>query len=87
MLPFCTQGPSVGTLNVETALDHLHRLDIPMVAGQTGGHTGLLIRLQTDTGEVLARALGRRANPVCKSCGKNDVSSTRQCRGIPGCHL
>ena len=76
VLPHCIQGPSVGTQNVETALDYLHQLDIPVVAGQTGGRTGLWIRLHTDTGEVLARPLARRPTPSCNLCSKTGAVST-----------
>jgi chemotaxis protein CheD len=85
VLPYCIQGPSVGTLNVETALDHLHDLDIPVVAGQTGGDIGMWIRLRTDTGEVLARPLARRADRLCDLCGGTPAEKPRKCRGSRGC--
>jgi chemotaxis protein CheD len=50
----------VGPKNIETALEHLAHLGIPVVAQRTGGRSGLSLRLFTTTGEVLVRSVAER---------------------------
>ena len=87
VLPYCIQGPSIGAQNIDTALDHLDHLDIPVAAGQTGGQTGLWIRLQTETGEVLVRKLARRADRPCELCSRDRDHTALPCRDKQGCRI
>ena len=49
--------PSVGKLNYETALAVLAEEGFSLTASSLGGNTGVQIRFQTQTGEVLLRRL------------------------------
>jgi len=57
VLPFGAGGDTVGNQNVRIALELLQHHGIPIVGRHTGGHTGMLIRLYTVTGDVLMRRL------------------------------
>lgn len=57
VLPFGASGDTVGNQNVQIALELLGRHRIPILTRRTGGRTGVLIRLFTETGEVLVRPL------------------------------
>jgi chemotaxis protein CheD len=57
VLPFGANADTVGNQNVRIALELLRHHGIPLLARRTGGHTGVLIRLYTETGEVLVRRL------------------------------
>jgi chemotaxis protein CheD len=48
---------NVGSKNVDMAVTRLERHRIPVTARRTGGEDGLLIRLTTQTGEVLVRRI------------------------------
>lgn len=56
VLPLGRAGDTVGTHNVRAALERLRAHGIPVVAQRTGGSRGLMIRLYTDSGDVLVRA-------------------------------
>jgi chemotaxis protein CheD len=55
VLPFASGGDPVGEQNVRVAIERLREHGIPVVAQRTGGRTGLLIRLFTESGDVLVR--------------------------------
>lgn len=55
---FNLPGSSIGHDNVSYALDHLKMVGIPVVAGRTGGNSGIRICLHTSTGKVFVRSLG-----------------------------
>jgi len=55
VLGLATGGDPVGDQNVRVALDKLWRYGIPIIARQTGGRSGMFIRLLTDSGEVMVR--------------------------------
>lgn len=57
VLPFGVAEDSVGVKNVAIALSMLRSHAIPIVARRTGGEKGLLIRLFTETGEVMVRPI------------------------------
>ena len=57
VLPFGASGETVGHQNVRIALDRLRHHGIPLLARRTGGRSGVLIRLYTETGDVLVRRL------------------------------
>lgn len=61
VLAFGANGDTVGSQNVRIALQLLQAQGIPVIARRTGGRFGLMIRLHTDTGDVLVRRLA--ANP------------------------
>jgi len=50
--------PTVGTLNCEAALRALRELGFEVVASSLGGAVGILIKFNTQTGEVLLKRLG-----------------------------
>jgi chemotaxis protein CheD len=58
VLPFGVAEDTVGTKNVNIALEWLCNRSIPVVARRTGGENGLLIRLYTATGRVMVRPIG-----------------------------
>jgi chemotaxis protein CheD len=58
VLPFGRIGDTVGNQNVQVAMELLRSHGIPVIARRTGGRRGLLIRLYSETGEVLVRRLG-----------------------------
>jgi chemotaxis protein CheD len=55
VLGLATGGDPVGDQNVRVALDKLSRYGIPMIARTTGGRSGMLIRLWTESGDVTVR--------------------------------
>ncbi|TBW37607.1 chemotaxis protein CheD [Siculibacillus lacustris] len=55
LAPLASPGIGVGARNVALALERLDQLGLPVVARRTGDVHGLLIRLHTDTGEVMVR--------------------------------
>lgn len=55
VLPLGADAATVGVRNLEMALESLQHYGIPVVAHRTGGERGLLIRLNTETGEVALR--------------------------------
>lgn len=57
VLPFGDTGETVGTRNVQIAIDWLRRSGIPVVARRTGGKNGLLIRFDAESGRVLVRRI------------------------------
>jgi chemotaxis protein CheD len=57
VLPFGASAETVGDQNVRMALARLRDHAIPLLARRTGGRTGMLIKLYTETGEVLGRRL------------------------------
>jgi chemotaxis protein CheD len=48
---------SVGAANVRFALGFLHDHGIPLAGRRTGGRSGVTLRFDTATGEVLVRRL------------------------------
>jgi chemotaxis protein CheD len=58
VLPFGEGGDTVGSKNVDVALQWLRHQSIPVLARRTGGQNGLLIRFHTRTGHVLVRTVG-----------------------------
>ncbi len=57
VLPFGIAEDTVGTKNVNIAIEWLRNRSIPVVARRTGGENGLLIRLYTGTGRVMVRPI------------------------------
>ncbi len=57
VLPYGMAEDTVGTKNVEIALEWLRQRSIPLMARRTGGENGLLIRLYTATGRVMVRPI------------------------------
>ena len=57
VLPFGANAETVGDENVRIALARLRYHAIPLLGRRTGGRTGMLIKLYTETGEVLGRRL------------------------------
>jgi chemotaxis protein CheD len=57
VLPFGTQADTVGTQNVNVALELLRTHGIPVLARRTGGQSGLFLRFHTATGRVMVREL------------------------------
>jgi chemotaxis protein CheD len=57
VLPFGATGDTVGNQNVRVALELMQRHGIPILTRSTGGQTGFMIRLVTETGDVLVRRL------------------------------
>ncbi|MBF0561393.1 MAG: chemotaxis protein CheD [Alphaproteobacteria bacterium] len=55
VLSMASDGPSIGTRNIEMALHELHRFDIPVVNRRVSGTNGVLIKQFTETGEVWVR--------------------------------
>jgi chemotaxis protein CheD len=55
VLPFGARGDTVGNQNVRIALEQLRRHGIPILTRCTGGRTGMLIRLYSETGDVAVR--------------------------------
>jgi chemotaxis protein CheD len=55
VLPFGARGDTVGNQNVRIALELLRRHGIPILTRCTGGHSGILIRLYSETGDVVVR--------------------------------
>ena len=59
VLPFGSEQDTVGTRNVQVAVDCLLHHSIPIVARRTGGEHGLLVRLHTATGHAMVRPIAR----------------------------
>jgi chemotaxis protein CheD len=57
VLPFGADGDTVGNQNVRLALELMQHHGIPILTRDTGGQTGIMIRLVTETGDVLVRRL------------------------------
>jgi len=57
VLPFGEASATVGSKNVEIAIDWLRHHSIPVMARRTGGKNGLLIRFYTGSGRVLVRKI------------------------------
>jgi chemotaxis protein CheD len=57
VLPFGARAATVGTQNVDVALEALRLHSIPVIARRTGGQYGLFLRFQTEMGSVLVREL------------------------------
>jgi chemotaxis protein CheD len=55
VLPSASGGDPVGDQNVRVALEMLCRHGIPVTTRLTGGRSGMLIRLFTETGDVMVR--------------------------------
>jgi chemotaxis protein CheD len=53
LLAFGVAGDTVGTKNVRMAIDWLRRQSITVAARRTGGTSGLLVRMHTDSGQVM----------------------------------
>jgi chemotaxis protein CheD len=86
VLPFATGGDPVGDRNVRVALSCLAKCGIPVIARRTGGRSGLLIRLFTDSGEVLVRRVagnGCDLPPSASSLSPRSLSVVRA--GLAGC--
>ena len=67
VLPFASGGDPVGEQNVRVAIERLRAHGIPVVAQRTGGRSGLLIRLFTESGDVLVRRVAAVAVPRSRS--------------------
>jgi chemotaxis protein CheD len=63
VLPFGAYGATVGSQNVQLALRRLQDYGIPVIARRTGGISGLWLRFDTGSGEILLRSLAS----VCKA--------------------
>ncbi len=61
VLPYGAAEDTVGTKNVDMALEWLRSRAIPVMARRTGGENGLLIRLYTATGRVMVRPIASSA--------------------------
>jgi chemotaxis protein CheD len=61
VLPFGVHGETIGNQNVGIAFELLRHHCIPIVARHTGGHSGLLIRLYSETGDVMLHHLDAEA--------------------------
>ena len=57
VLPFGAHADTVGTQNVDVALEVLRAQGIPVVARRTGGRRGLFLRFHTALGRVMVREL------------------------------
>jgi chemotaxis protein CheD len=55
VLPFGARGDTVGNQNVRIALELLRQHGIPILTRCTGGQSGILIRLYSETGDVAVR--------------------------------
>ena len=62
VLPFTAGGDPVGAQNVRVAIAKLRDHGIPVVAHHTGGQSGLLIRLFTESGDVMVRRVAAGAS-------------------------
>ncbi len=76
VLPFGADGVTVGNQNVRVALEMMQRHGVPIVTRSTGGQTGVMIRLVTETGDVLVRRLA--------AAGLAQMHYTAEA-GIPAC--
>jgi chemotaxis protein CheD len=57
VLPFGASSTTVGAQNVQVALSRLNNYGIPVIARRTGGVSGMWVRFDTESGEVLVRSL------------------------------
>uniref|UniRef100_A0A7C4Q4M8 Probable chemoreceptor glutamine deamidase CheD n=1 Tax=Bellilinea caldifistulae TaxID=360411 RepID=A0A7C4Q4M8_9CHLR len=53
-----SQTFDVGTRNIESALETLQRLNLPLHAQETGGHSGRTVRVYVASGRVTVRVVG-----------------------------
>jgi len=73
VLPFTAGGDPVGAQNVRVAIEKLRDYGIPVIARHTGGRSGLLIRLFTESGDVMVRRVAAGASePV----GHHEAATT-----------
>jgi chemotaxis protein CheD len=70
VLPSATGGDPVGDQNVRVALEMLCRHGIPVMTQLTGGHSGILIRLFTETGVVMVRRVAAGATEQIRHRGR-----------------
>jgi chemotaxis protein CheD len=78
VLPFAAGGDPVGAQNVRLAVEKLRDHGIPVIARHTGGTSGLLIRLFTESGDVMVRRVAAGASvPV----GPREAASITRCAG------
>jgi chemotaxis protein CheD len=64
VLPLGLDATTVGSRNVEIALQCLQDFRIPVLARHTGGQYGRVISFYTETGETIVRELGPDAAPA-----------------------
>jgi chemotaxis protein CheD len=57
VLPYGSMADTIGTQNVNIALEALHGCGIPVLARRTGGQRGFFIRFHTALGRVMVREL------------------------------
>lgn len=62
VLPFAAGGDPMGAQNVRVAVEKLRDHAIPVIARHTGGRSGLLIRLFTESGDVMVRRVAAGAS-------------------------
>jgi chemotaxis protein CheD len=77
VLPIASGGDPVGDQNVRVALGLLHQHGIPVIARRTGGQTGLLIRLFTESGDVMLRRVAAAAVGTAGSTERPPVKRER----------
>ena len=58
VLPVSTAAVTVGARNLQMALGRLRHHGVPVVAQRTGGRSGILIRMLTESGEVMVWRAG-----------------------------
>ncbi|MFN3077205.1 MAG: chemotaxis protein CheD [Alphaproteobacteria bacterium] len=63
VLPTSGESRTVGSRNIEMALQELHRLGIPVVNRHVSGNNGILIKQYTETGEVWLRLVKNSYGP------------------------
>lgn len=68
VLGLATGGDPVGDQNVRVALDKLCQHGIPVIARDTGGASGMLIRMLTESGTVTVRRVTTRATKPVRNC-------------------
>ncbi len=59
-----TTSFDIGTRNIEAARTTLSRLKIPVVASETGGHTGRTLRVYVANGRVTVRVVGEKEREI-----------------------
>jgi chemotaxis protein CheD len=79
VLPFASGGDPVGEQNVRVAMEWLREHGIPVIAQRTGGRSGLVVRLFTESGDVLVRRVATIAVGTARS---SHISPAQQ--GRPG---
>lgn len=68
VLGLATGGDPVGDQNVRVALAKLCQHGIPLIVRQTGGQSGMLIRLFTGSGDVMVRRVARGLTQPVQRC-------------------